>query len=256
MIWFLKGSYEKILVALAAGVLALSLGWTWHLRRQLRVWEDAIRSGTPSTGRLHTPASWRPLALEHATWAKAPEQSAGTGWLYELFTPPVIFYNAETHAFAVAVPRRATSRGAVGADRSAPVAETGRFRLQLTGYFGTPNDYLVAMVSPESGETRLARVGQRFPDLGLALTGFEVKKVPVEHAEPWPVYDVVGFATLRDERTGKETVLDTRPRKRTDNPGATLSPTAPAVESLPVTVAGRSDPISVFPASSEPERSQ
>ena len=92
----------------------------------------------------------------------------------------------------------------------------GLFRLQLVGYFGSPGNYLLAFESPGSPETMLARVGKRFAELGLTLKSFEVKKVPVEHAEPWPVYDVAGIATLIDERTGAEVILDTRGRKLTD----------------------------------------
>jgi hypothetical protein len=250
MIWFLKGSYEKILAALAVAVLGLSLSWTWRQGRQLQTLREEITPGDASASRLHTPAAWGLPALNQVNWAKAPEQSAGTGWRYELFTPPAIYYNPDAHAFAVAAPRHAAPRGAPTADRSAPVAKSGRFRLQLTGYFGTPDNYLVALVSTESGETLLVRAGRRFPELGLTLTSFEVKKVPVEHGEPWPVYEVVGLATLRDEHTGAEIVLNTRARKRSDNSDAVDE------GSPPVTVAGRSDPVSVFPVSSESERGQ
>jgi hypothetical protein len=255
MIWFIKGNYEKILVAFAAGVLVLSLGWTWRWQKGLQGPGKAINPGVPTTAQPYTPASWRMSVPGRVSWTKAPEQSAGSGWLYELFTPPVIHYDAGTRAFAVAAPRRAASRGAPATGRPATVAKPEPLRLQLTGYFGTPGNYLVVLVSSESGETLLARVGRRFPELGLILANFEVKKVPVEHGEPWPVYDVVGFATLRDEHTGTEVVLDTRAGKGRDNPGVPLVASPPTTGSTPVTIAGPGG-VSSFPASSEPERGQ
>ena len=241
MIWFLKSNYEKILVVLAAGVLVLSLGWTWRRQGELQALDDTIELGAPLTGRAYSPASWPVLVSDHANWPKAPEQSAGAGWLYELFTPPVIYYNAAAHSFTVTSPHDPAQPGVGADDRPLPGAKPRLFRLQLAGYFGSPDNYLLAFVSPGSPETLLARVGRRFPELDLTLISFEVKKVPVEHGEPWPVCDIAGLATLRDERTGTEVVLDTRAPKWTEG-------------SLVVLPA--STPVADFPAHSVPERGQ
>lgn len=84
------------------------------------------------------------------------------------------------------------------------------FPLRLSGYAGEAGSYVVMFIAPNSAETLLARVGQRFDDLDLVLKAFEVRKVLVMHDSPWPIYDVAGFATLVDERTGDEVVLDSR----------------------------------------------
>lgn len=126
---------------------------------------------------------------------------------------------------AAVIPREAAPRlveSSVAAPAPAP-AETERpfdlelldvktapFRLQLAGYFGGPNDYLVAFVSADQPETLLARCGHRIGQLGLTLRSFEVRKVAVAHDDAWPVYEAAGFAVLQDEKTGAEVVLDSR----------------------------------------------
>ena len=94
--------------------------------------------------------------------------------------------------------------------------------MQLVGYFGAPGDYLAAFESPNLPETLLARAGHRFDGLGLTLKSFDVKKVLVQHDDPWPVYDVAALAVLRDDKTGADIVLDSRARKFTDTPLAVV----------------------------------
>ncbi len=221
---FLKTNYEKILVGLAAGAVVLSVGWAWRQQREIRALDEARDAHVAMTGRTYAASAWRVAAAERPVWPKAPEQSAGSGWLYELFTPPVIYYNTGAHSFAVTPPQYPALEGDASFGPQLVGVKRGLFRLQLVGYFGSPDNYLLAFESPGSPETMLARVGRRFEDLGLTLKSFEVKKVPVEHDEPWPVYDVAGLATLVDERTGQEVVLDTRMRKYTDAALAVFQP--------------------------------
>ena len=214
---YLKSNYEKVLVAAAAGAVVASLGWMWQQQREIQAMDEAREARVAMTGRSYAPAAtWRVPATDRTPWPKAPEQSAGSGWLYELFTPPVIYYNTGARSFAVTPPQYPTLEGGTAFGLELVGVKPALFRLQLAGYFGSPDNYLIAFVSPGSPETLLARVGKRFDQLGLTLKSFEVKKVPVAHDEPWPVYDVAGLATLIDERTGAEVVLDTRMRKLAD----------------------------------------
>ncbi len=214
---FLKNNYEKVIVAVAIAAVTLSVVWTWRKEREFQARDKLRDTQVHLIGSIHVPAIWRMPAPDLVAWPKASEQSAGSGWLYELFTPPVIYYNAGARSFAVtpAWDPAAESEEAAGAQ---PLnVKPGLFRLQLVGYFGPPDNYLLAFVSPGAPETLLARVGRHFEQLDLTLKSFEVKKVPVEHSEPWPVYEVAGFAIFVDERTGAEVVLDSRTRKQVEN---------------------------------------
>jgi hypothetical protein len=254
MSWFFKNNYEKLLVVLAAGVLALSLGWAWRQPRNLPALRKAVHPVGFSIKPIQVPGLWPARVFERVKWLKAPEQSAGTGWLYELFTPPDIFYDSPRRVFAVALPSQSGAPGAANPAGPSPVAKPGLFPLQLTGYSGTPNNYIVVLVALASGETVLARIGRQFPELGLTLTGFEVEKIPVEHAEPWPVYEVAGFATLRDGRTGAEIVLNTITRTPSGDRAGPDRASLPVIEST-AAAAGNLDDAAVFTADSEPERS-
>lgn len=222
MIHLLKASYDKLLFALAALLLTASSVWWWRQQgeaRRLRAQPVAAQL----TGSLHEPANLKLPETKVAVWPKAPVQSQGEGWLYEVFTPPVIYYNALARSFTVTPPMPQGDLAIpFGLELLAVTQE--QFRLQLAGYFGAPGDYLVAFTSPNVPETLLAREGRRFEDLGLTLQSFDVKKIVVEHHDAWPVYDVAALAVLTDDRTGGEVMLDSRVRKYTDTPLAVLQP--------------------------------
>lgn len=222
MIRLLNASYDKFLPGLAALLLAAISGWFWRQQgevRRIRAQPVAVQpAGAP-----YERANLRLPETKTAVWTKAPAQSQGGGWLYEVFTPPVIYYNAVARSFTVTPPMHQGELAIpFGLELLAVTQE--QFRLQLAGYFGAPGDYLVAFTSPNRSETLLAREGRRFEDLGLTLKSFDVKRIVVEHHDAWPVYDIAAFAVLTDDRIGGEVVLDNRARKYTDTPLAVLQP--------------------------------
>lgn len=221
----LQAHYEKLLVAAAVAAVLAGAAWAWRASPGLRaVQAEAVQPAL--AGKAYAPAALRKHVLEAAAWPKPAPQSAGSGWLYEVFTPPVIYYNAAARSFAVTPPGADAPVGAGEFGLKLLAVKFEPYRLQLAGYFGSPDDYLAAFVATGSPETVLARTGRRFEQLGLTLTGFEVKKVVVSHDDPWPVYDVAALATLHDERTGEQVVLDSRQRKLTDTPLAVFQPAA------------------------------
>jgi hypothetical protein len=222
MIQRLKSHYEKLLVAGAAIAVAGAVAWAWQARAQLA----PVRSQPEQValaGPVHV-APELPSEPSRVAWTRPAAQSEGAGWVYEVFTPPEIYFNAAARSFAVTPPRY-----------SAEVTETifglelldvrpAPYRLQLAGYFGAPGDYLAAFVSDEVPQTLLARAGRRFEELGLTLKSFDVRKVPVESDGIGPALDIAALAVLWDEQTGSEVVLDSRRPKLTDTPLAVFQP--------------------------------
>lgn len=212
--------YEKILLGV---MLLLTAGsWIWWWQQQ-----DAVRRlrtqpvAAQVTGQAYEGVNLKLPETNAAVWPKAPTQSHGKGWLYEAFTPPVIYYSALARSFAVTPPmQQAEAVTPFGLDLINVTREP--FRLQLVGYFGAPGDYLAAFTSPKLPATLLAREGRRFEGLGLTLKSFDVKKVAVEQNDLRPVYDIAALAVLTDEQAGAEVVLDSRARKFTDTPLAVL----------------------------------
>jgi hypothetical protein len=216
----IHAGYDQLLVALAAALLLVSGGWTWSQQSDLVRLPPPPMADDPA-GAAYSSPSLLPPATGRSVWPKPAPQSHGDGWVYEVFTPPVINYHAGAKSFTVTPPANL-------ADGSDPFGlellevKQEPYRLQLVGYFGGPDDYLAAFVSPGQSETLLARPGRRFEQLGLTLKSFAVQKVQIAHTDGWPVYDVAGFAVLLDELTGEEVVLDTRGRKHSGAPLAVL----------------------------------
>ena len=220
MIELIKSSYDKLLAALGATLLAVSGGWIWlHQVDLARLRHQPVAAEL--VGAVYTVSGLMMPETKITAWAKPAPQSHGSGWLYEVFTPPVIYYNTLVKSSTVTPPINLTDGGAPFGLELLDV-KFEPYRLQLVGYFGEPGDYLAAFVSPNQPETLLARSGRRFDQLGLTLKSFDVRKVEVAHTEAWPVYDVAALAVLFDEKSGTEVVLDSRARKLTDTPLAVL----------------------------------
>ena len=216
----IKSSYDKLLVALGAGLLAASGGWMWSQQGDLtRLRQESV--AVELAGAAYAAAGLALPETKLTAWPKPAAQSHGSGWLYEVFTPPVIYYNTLAKSFTVTPPVNLADGGAPFGLELLDV-KFEPYRLQLVGYFGEPGDYLAAFVSPSQPETLLARSGRRFEQLGLTLKSFDVRKVEVAHTDAWPVYDVAALAVLFDEQSDAEVVLDSRARKLTDTPLAVL----------------------------------
>jgi hypothetical protein len=207
----------KVWLALALGAVGLSSSWVWRqqsLLRQLRGEETLpVLSGS-----AYTAVNWRAYEAKGHSWPKLPTQSQGSGWRYEMFTPPVIYYDDAAQTFAINLPQHPAEPDDFLPGLQLLAVKLEPYRLQLCGYFGAPGDYLAVLVSPRTPETFLARAGRRFEELGLTLKSFDVSKVIVESGQPGPEYDIAALAVLQDEQTGAEVVLDNRACKLTDTP--------------------------------------
>lgn len=216
----IKSSYDKLLVALGGTLLAVSGGWVGLHQVDLTRLRH-LPVGAELVGPAYLGSGLVMPETKITAWAKPAPQSHGSGWLYEVFTPPVIYYNTLAKSFAVTAPLNLADGGVpFGLELLDVMFEP--YRLQLVGYFGEPGDYLAAFTSPSQPETLLARSGRRFEQLGLTLKSFDVRKVEVAHTDAWPVYDVAALAVLFDEKSGAEVVLDSRARKLTATPLAVL----------------------------------
>lgn len=213
----LLNHYEKLLLAAALGAVAAGCVWHWRMQSGLRrvrsePEQPALAGSAPAPTEL-------PPAFEAHAWARPPAQSQGGGWLYEVFTPPVIYYNTAARSFAVTAPHYAAEATETVFGLELLAVKREPYRLQLAGYFGGSGDYLAAFVSAEVPQTLLARTGRRFEELGLTLRSFAVRKVAVEtDGAAGPVHDIAALAVLFDEQANAEVVLDSRAPSLTDTP--------------------------------------
>ncbi len=197
---------DRLAVIVAATLALVGVGWAgWSERTVTRV----ARPVPPLEGRL---PQWD-LALatpEEAerrleVW-RAPEPSA-TGWGFDLFTPPVVYYDRDSRRYTVspaqvdaAEPQEAA---AMGFGVSLLEVQREAYPLQLVGFAGEAGNYLGIFQNEKTGDGVVARAGHRFSDLGLELRSLEVRREDTIVPESMPLRETVAVAEIWDEIAGR-----------------------------------------------------
>ncbi len=211
---------EKIAVGAALAVVLAAAVWWWMQGPQLH----AVRTEVVAVnlaGDTYERVKFRAPSGVPRAWSPPKPQSSGANWVYEVFTPPVIFYDGTTRSFVVTPPGNLRDSGLPFGIELLDVRRE-LYRLQLLGYVGQPGDFKIAFVSPKFPETMLVRTGHRFEELSLTLRDFTVSKVDISDDPDHPVYEVAAIATLYDSETGTTITLDNRSRKFTEGAVAIL----------------------------------
>jgi len=142
-------------------------------------------------------------------WA-APTAAGGDEWLFDVFTPPVIYYDVVNHAFSV-TPPDTVAGDASGLENAFGIelVEVKRtpYRIQLVGYVGSEGDYIVTFEDLETGETFLARPGRTIEEHSVALRSFAVDKTRDESGGGTAVQDTRATAVIHDLRQNHDVTL-------------------------------------------------
>jgi hypothetical protein len=173
----------------------------------------------PTSGRAYEATNLTIEPPVSRQWADAPAQSAGDKWLFEVFTPPQIYYNEETKQFTVIPPVRVTGPVVVEVEQPKPEfglklakVEQPLFRLQLVGAVNFGPDARGTFSNSLTGDIIIATKGRKIPDLNLEITQFtaERRRTPVAGGSDVVIETIT--ATVKDTETGVETRLDARTR--------------------------------------------
>jgi len=161
------------------------------------------------------PRSWpAPVALQREE-----------AWIYEVFTPPVIYHDAHSGRYSVVSPRTempAASPGAHAPGIDLVAVKRAPFRLQLVGYFGGEDSYAGAFENVHTGEIYLARAGRMIPELGLRIVAFGVERQAVPIPDSMTSNEPVATAVVQDTSSGEVTVLTNQDRVSTGRGRAVL----------------------------------
>jgi|TARA_B110000467_G_scaffold164838_1_gene196072 hypothetical protein len=147
---------------------------------------------------------------ETPLWGRPQSQSRGDDWVFDVFTPPVLYYNPASREFTVTSPElvSANERDPWKAFEIELLEVRQRpYRLQLVGYAGNDGDYLASFEYIPTGEGLLARAGKLLSEAGVKILSFEVKQMEVEQEGSMPVFENVGVARLHDYESGQEIFL-------------------------------------------------
>lgn len=192
---------EKLLLVVALGALLVAVAWA----RRHAPPPVLIPARVPTSGVAYTPTGSGMEATENPGWNQPSPQARGAEWVYELFTPPEIYYDPRSREFSVKPP---VTAGPEEQSHAAPlVAPPEPFRLQLVGYVGGEGSYLGTFENLATTEHILARTGRTLPELGVTIRDFQVKRVRREPDDSMPTSELIATAVVRDERTGEDVVL-------------------------------------------------
>lgn len=172
----------------------------------------------PSSGSVYEATSVEVVTPETKAWAEAPSQTAGEKWLYDVFTPPKIYYNTQTRQFTVVPPELTTAP--IVTENDTPVERIGGefgaelvsvsqslFRLQLTGVFGEGANARGMFKNQLTNRVQIGAMGKTFDDLKLVVTEFSVERKRVQGEGGTPIVQTIARALVKDTETGATTEL-------------------------------------------------
>lgn len=158
-------------------------------------------------------AEIRPAAVDNAVWTPPLSQSAGPEWVFDLFTPPVIYFHPLTGKFAVTPPGH-DRPSASPLELRLVALEPTLYRLQYRGHFGSEGQYLIQISDEETGEWYRGKPGSSFPAAAFRILAFSATQAVQPSAIPGgtPTVETIVSLVLRDERSNQEVHLGTQPK--------------------------------------------
>ena len=212
-------------ILLAIGGLAIVGAGIWAFVQQSTISELRNPPLAPAGGAAYEPSAIKVVTPETRSWAEAPAQKAGEKWIYDVFTPPKIYYNTYTKQFSVFIPEKPViidtkdpkdPKGPM-IDQSGFGLELVRvdqplFRLQLIAHFGEGAQARGSFLNVKTGKATVGTVGKKIPELNLEIVRFSVERKVVPQPGGTTLRYVEVVAVVRDTETGVETTLDPKGR--------------------------------------------
>ncbi len=218
-------SQEKIIFGAALLALLAAGAWTFLQLPKLAALRKVSSSSTVQAA--YVPVGLDASNVSTSIWPTAPAQTRGAEWIYDVFTPPEIYYNEATKEFSVTPPTTLVVEKPVEIPFGLELIEIKQdvFRLQLVGYVGNVGSYLGTFENTVTGDTFLAKAGKKVPTLGLTVRAFEVKRNLVPAKDSMPIYETIATAVVVDDKTGAEIMLTNKQRLIKGSPIAVLKAT-------------------------------
>ncbi len=148
---------------------------------------------------------------KNVTWQSAESQSRGPEWVFDVFTPPVIYYDPGSREFAVTPPSlqplEETDNKWTTFELELLEVRLRPYKLQLVGYAGEEGSYLAYFENTATGAIVLLKEGEEEPELGVRLTSFQVQQIETSKDEGTTLVQDVGVARIADYATGQQVSL-------------------------------------------------
>ena len=212
----LRKKYDKILFAFALLVVIGSSLLFFQRGEQIA---GDLHTDLPPVANVYQyeMTSLESISLEFPTWEAPPPQSSGDDWVYDIFTPPRIYYDEVNDIFVVRPP------GREGVERVELEIQFVRFeeqpyRIQLTGYAGRDEDPLITFLNNETGEVIVTRKNREVPEADMEVRSFNVRR-----EERNGVVMRIPEAVIFDRRTGDEVMLVEEETRYLDEPAIVVT---------------------------------
>ncbi len=203
-------------------LLLASAGWALLQNSKIAALKAAPDTNVPQVA--YVPTGTDAPRVSTREWPKPPSQSRGVDWIYDVFTPPEIYYDEATKQFSVTPPvsKPVDPVKEVPFGLALVSIKQDAFRLQLVGYVGDVGDERGTFENGITGDTIIGRAGKVIPGLDLTIKSFEVKRNKIISKDSMPVYDTEATAVVVDTKTGEEIRLTNKARLIKGNPFAIL----------------------------------
>ena len=212
---------DKTLVAVGAALFVGACTWAFFQQGSL----GDIKSTTtaPSFGENYEVVEVGASVEGTRTWPAPSPLPRGRSWVYDVFTPPDIYYDKTTEKFRavlLGVPVVAESR-----EFGLVLLEVNQtpFPLQLMGYAGAgARARGVFFEDTQASESFLGASGEEVPELNLKVVDFSASEQRIE--VPGETTRVVNLATaiVQDTATNHEYRLSNQETLMTDEISATV----------------------------------
>ncbi|MFH1497468.1 MAG: hypothetical protein ABII82_06545 [Verrucomicrobiota bacterium] len=206
---------DKIFLGAGGLLFAGACVWAFTQQGQLAKLDGDVDA--PSSGPAYAPEPLPAANISEALpWPDATSLERGQDWVYDVFTPPVIYYNTETKQFTVTPPERPkveVVEVVVEEPFGVSLVKVVQypFPIQLVGYIGTGADARGNFLNELTGETIIGTTGKQIPALNMEIVKFSAEVVR-ETVDGQPVVYTVATARVRDLKSGKETDLSSTKR--------------------------------------------
>lgn len=200
----MKKIYDKLILALA--VLALLGGGAFYMLKSEAVTDQNSSNNFQPAENPYEPVPIPDSTTKTATWPEPGPQSSGPKWIYDVFTPPRIYIDADGN-FIPEPPDDPTQTERFGI-YLAKEMERKPYRIQLQGFSGDPKKPEEAVLFLFDEERQLKffiREGQVNEEAEVEVLDFTIKR-EIDAAVGKAV--VTAIATILDKRSGEEVVLN------------------------------------------------
>lgn len=195
--------YDKILFLI--GVLMLLAGVFYYTSSSASVSSTLPpRLTVPPSGEDYIPIRVPEISGDTVEWLEPAAQSHGPLWVYDVFTPPKIYFNEDTNEFLPEPPRPPAPPPPFGIQLVEVVQKL--YRLQFDGYLdapsGKPQDAILLFRNTESSSRPRLSVGMRDAEGEFSVLSFELRR-----DDSGGLLRRIPIVTIRDERIGRDVVL-------------------------------------------------